>query len=159
MGYNAESLTAEIKQIIRDLESRNERKVPDWITNVVLKKHPLPKNMPDDDADFALLCEHAHVRSTVGQVLGRPKLEVNPTPNPQLILEGFEHLQKEYVVTAEHGAKVSVPIEQISDEQLLEKADELDATSLTLAAHAVEMRRYVAERGQKRAAGGRNEYL
>lgn len=154
MGYNAESLTAEIRAIISDLEQRNERKVPDWITSAVLKKHPLPKSMPEDDADFALLCEHAHVRSTVGKVLGRPKLEVNAAPDPQLVLEGFEHLQKEYVVTAESGAKVSIPIEQISDDQLLEKADELDATSITLAAHAVEMRRYVAERGQKRAAGG-----
>lgn len=73
------------------------------------------------------------------------KLSADVVPDAQLVLEGFERLQKEYLIE-EDGAQVSVPIEEMSDAQLMEKHAELRAMGDGCYLHADEILRYVERR-------------
>ncbi|WP_321941678.1 hypothetical protein [Paraburkholderia tropica] len=148
--FTKSDLTHEISRVIVELDTRHQRKHPDWITETIMSSHAPPVC---DDADVYLFNTRANVRDAVGAHLRRAKLKTDVTPDAQLVLEGFERLQKEYLID-DDGAQVSVPIEELSDGQLMEKYHELRAMGDGCYLHADEILRYIDARNAGRAAAG-----
>lgn len=149
--FTKADLTDEISRVVLDLDARRQKKHPDWITETVMSNHLPPLC---DDADFYLLNSRANVRDAVAAHLRRVKLKADATPDAQLVLDGFERLQKEYLID-EDGAQASVPIENLSDSQLMDKYHELRAMGDGCYLHADEILRYIdARMAARRLAGG-----
>jgi hypothetical protein len=144
--FNTNDLNCEIDEVI---EATVGKKHPDWITEAVMQRH----NPPDgEDRDFYLVCAHGYVRSMVGKRLGRAKLSTAIVPDEQLVLPGFTRIQKEYLIE-EEGVTVSIPIEDMTDEQIAEKEAELTAMGTGCFEHAAELQRYRIERATLRDRG------
>jgi hypothetical protein len=145
--FDTNDLSREIDQV---LHRTIGKKHPDWITEAVMQLHPVPEG---DDADFYLCCARAWVRQAVGRRLGRAKLSALRTDDErQDTLEGFERVQKEYLLE-EDGVSVSVPIEDMSDAQIIEKETELIAMGSGCFEHAAELQRYRLARAAGRTGG------
>ncbi|MEK7888261.1 hypothetical protein AAB992_14170 [Burkholderia contaminans] len=121
------------------------RKHPDWITEAVMKRHPVP---PGVDGEFYVFAARGYVRKVVAETLTRAKLTASLVPDEQLVLPGFLRLQKEYLIE-EDGTTIAIPIEEMTHDQLLIKADELDLMGEGCHQHAEEIRRYVGQRRHK----------
>ena len=144
--FNRTDLTREIERVI---EVTTGRKHPEWITEAVMQNHTAPEG---EDGEFFIFTARSYVREAVGKILGRAKLSAALVPDTQLVLPGFSRLQKEYLVDDEDGTTVSVPVEEMSDAQLLAKRDELRAMAEGCQQHADEIERYVEERRAATAA-------
>jgi hypothetical protein len=68
------------------------------------------------------------------------------------VLPGFTRIQKEYLIE-EEGVTVSIPIEDMTDEQIAEKEAELTAMGTGCFEHAAELQRYRIERATLRDRG------
>lgn len=97
-----------------------------------------------DDEDFFLFCADTFVRRTARDVVG--KLNPKETSSKQFVLDGFEHLQKAYPV-ARDGRRLIVPLHLMTDEEIDDRAWELDAMAAGCTGHANEMREYKRRRG------------
>ena len=148
--FTRSDLTTEISCVILDLDERSQKKHPDWITETIMQMHQPPGG---NDAEFYSFNTRANVREAVAAQLRRAKLKADIASDSQLVLEGFERLQKEYLID-EDGAQVSVPVEKMSDAQLMEKWHELRAMGDGCYLHANEILRYIDIRNGERAAGG-----
>ena len=144
--FDTNDLSGEIDRVI---DATVGKKHPDWITEAVMLKHPAPEG---DEADFYLCCARAWVRQAVGRRLGRAKLSASKVPDEQFVLEGFARVQKEYLLD-EDGVSVSVPIEHMTDEQIIEKEAELTAMGTGCFEHAAELQRYRLARAAGRTNG------
>jgi hypothetical protein len=149
--YSASDLTAEISRVILELDETKQRKNPNWITQEVMSKHPLPAALTGDEADFVLLCERAHVYVAVTRLINRAKVPADGERDPQMAFAGpgYERLQREYLID-EEGVEVAVPVEQMTDEQLMQKVQELRAMAVGCNEHADEILRYIEERSAER---------
>ena len=96
------------------------------------------------DTDFYELCAWNHVRVSIRMVLRDHKL-TGEKRSDQLLLPGFDHLQKAYAIEQEHEPKV-VPIDKMSKEELIAKADELRQMAEGCIKHAAELDRYRIEK-------------
>ncbi|MBN3756040.1 hypothetical protein G3N95_24070 [Paraburkholderia sp. Tr-20389] len=147
--FNANDLNCEIDEVI---EATVGKKPPDWITEVVMQRH----NQPDgEDRDFYLVCARGYVRSMVGKRLGRAKLSTAIVPDEQLVLPGFTRVQKEYLIE-EEGVTVSIPIDDMTDEQIAEKEAELTVMGTGCFEHAAELQRYRLARAASREQGAQS---
>ena len=141
--YSLTDLQHEIEKTIERMEAQNEARLhPDWITQAVMNQHP---DVDGGDADFYECCSRAEVRNQVRKRLNRYKASADLEIDTQITLEGFERLQKRYLVT-EKGEQVAVRIESMATKQLQEKADELRAMGAGCYQHADEIDRYLARR-------------
>jgi hypothetical protein len=96
-------------------------------------------------APFYTLCAKEHVYRVVKKVVDRYDDYSESVDNQQLNLDGFDHLRKAYTVKREKE-RVLVPIELMTDIEILHRADEFDALADGLKTHARELRQFVADR-------------
>jgi len=68
-----------------------------------------------------------------------------PDAPDQLLLKGFDYMREAYTVKRE-GKIDLVPVDQIADDEMLERADKYERQSEGLLAHAEEIRRFVRDR-------------
>lgn len=97
-------------------------------------------------AEIALFGLHDTVHDEVRKRINKEKASEQGEDDIiqcELVMEGYEHLQKVYVID-----NAILPIESMSDDQLLAKAEEHDRLAIGNANHAKEIRRYVEERHQ-----------
>lgn len=135
--YSQTQLQAEISAKIELLKRENAAHLsPVWITQAVMADHA---DIHGEDANFHLCCSRLAVRKEATRSVNKTESPVDP--NPQLTLEGFDYLQKYYVV-GKGDERVGVRIDLLSDAQLDQKADEYAAMGNTCFAHAAEIRRY-----------------
>lgn len=140
--YTLSELTREIEKTIEYFETQNERRLhPDWITQSVIDSHP---DIEGDDSDFYRCVSRAGIRDQVRQRLNRYKAKPEVEVDPQLVLEGFERLQKRYLIT-EDGEQVAIRIQDLSSIQRRAKASELRAMGAGCYQHADELDRYDAQ--------------
>lgn len=141
--YSPADLQQEIEKVIEHMEAQNAARLhPDWITQAVMNRHP---DVDGEDADFYQCCSRAEVRNQVRRRLNRYKATAEIEADPQTTLEGFERLQKRYLV-AEKGEQVAVRIQLMTEQQLLEKAAELRSMGAGCYQHADEIDRYLSSR-------------
>jgi len=98
-----------------------------------------------DGVEFYDLCAREYVYRIIKRVVDKYD---DQEPEEQFILNGFEKLQVAYTVERK-GIRQLVPIEQVTDDELLERAKEFDRQIIGLTVHAREIREYVAERQSK----------
>ena len=134
------SVTSQVRKFIADKVSRGEIIVVDWLTNEIISNKA---SIQGDDEPFYRVCAYIHVKDVVKRCIG--KYDVKPITDSQLTLDGFEHLQVAYTVTRADQI-VLVPVNQLSDRELLGRADEYEQMAKGCRAHAREIRSYIASR-------------
>lgn len=135
--YSLSDLKQEIEQTISAMESQS-RLHPEWITQAVMSKH---SDVEGNDTDFYQCCARAEVRTQVRKRLSQYKASADTTVDRQIVLEGFERLQKRYLI-AENGEQVAIRIQDMTEEQLQVKANEYRAMGVGCFQHADEIDRY-----------------
>jgi hypothetical protein len=143
MPYSASDLDIAIKQIIEQALSDGVEMPAASIALSVRARHPFPKTWKGEHSEFALLCTVEHVRARVHSVLGRMKNR--PDPGAELLLPGFEYLQRGYIVER-RDQLMPIRIDLMSDDELDAKADEYERMGAGCYKHAAEIRRYKAAR-------------
>lgn len=147
--YTPAQLTQEIEAVIKEMDDLKTSKLnPDWITNEVIKRHP---DIEGADADFWQCTGRADVRNKVRARLNKYKVSDDLSPDPQLLLDGFERVQQRYLIS-EGEVQVAIRIEDCTDEQILAKYNELRAMGDGCYQHADELMRYLQARKAGRAA-------
>ena len=141
--YTFSELTAEVQSVLESLDDE-PRWSAVWITQEVLNRHP---DIDGNDSDFYVCMTRSSVRDHVRKHLNRYKLnpETQIHPDKQIVMAGFERLQKRYALT-DGEDEVLIQTQTATDVQLLTKADELDRMGEGCHQHAQEIRRYVATR-------------
>ncbi len=147
MSYH-EKLNAEIDAKLDGLQAMRMPMVARWIAHTICTDHSGALIKGTDDADFWQHTGYAHTRKMVTERINKrcagPKKEQG---NGQLALPGFEreHLQDYYMVERD-GEEIGVCVIDMADAELEAKAKHHEAISATNAAHAREIRRFVAWR-------------
>lgn len=142
--YQMSDVRDEIKTLVHGKIKRKETLDADLMTDEVLSRHPIAEW---DDSSFYLCCSQRAVREEVRREIAKLVPSDDEEVNRQMILPGFERLQTYYMIHR-NGAQLGLPIELITDDELLAKAEEHGAHALGHKMHADEIRRYVRERNQ-----------
>ena len=137
--YHLAALATEIRHAVSALETYNRSSILSkrWLTTAVLAQH-------DDDTTtpFSACCG----RYTVEQAVDRCIRELRFSD----LLPGFRRLQQRYL-SHRDGESVAVPIHEMADGEIHEKAAELRAMGDGLHRHADELVRFVATRQEQLA--------
>ena len=101
-----------------------------------------------EGVEFYAFCARDCVYGIVKKCVERYE---KPDAPDQLLLEGFEHIREAY--TVERGGKRElVPIDLVTDEEILARADQYEMQSKALIAHAKELRQFVEDRARRLVA-------
>ena len=98
---------------------------------------------------FYRLCAQEHAYRVIKKVVDKYENKL-AEDDKQMDLEGFDCLQKAYTFDRD-GERVLVPIDLISSVELLQRAEEYDRQSVTMARHAEQLRLFVAKRQERMA--------
>ena len=142
---------------LRDLDNEIAAKV-DGMSDAIISKTELVMGILGDhddisgeDADFALCAANEMVKSRVERYWRTLKAaDEDDEGSEQLLMEGFEHLQRRYILPRGDEA-VAVPVRVMTDEELIAKADEHRRMGAGHFAHADELDRYRSERAATNA--------
>jgi hypothetical protein len=152
--YTDVELRREIHALLDDLAARHEPWRPQWIAQAICRRHQAALAADADEIDRAFW-EHAGYTLTrklttacVNERVVDARGPDDPTP-PQLELPGFERdqLQDYYVVTRD-GEDIAVPVLDLTDEEILARAELFRSQSSKLLAHANELVRFMNWRRQ-----------
>lgn len=119
----------------------------DWIATAVIEQHP---NIDGEDTEWYRSHVYGAVRNSVRRVLRKFKPTEDEGRDEQMILPGFERLQRAYLVEREAAQRV-VPINQLTDEEIAAKVVEYETMAAGCLKHADELRRYLQERSSRAA--------
>ncbi|QDP58786.1 MAG: hypothetical protein GOVbin1573_73 [Prokaryotic dsDNA virus sp.] len=134
------NITAEVRAFIEDKLANGEIIRVEWVKHEFVMRHD---HIEGEDADFYRICAYEHVGRVVKKVIGlyQPK----PAGDEQLVLDGFDHLQRAYPVLRD-GDRVLVPTDQLTDDELRDRAAEYDAMAEGCRLHAQEIRAFIGSR-------------
>lgn len=135
---------------IKDLDSEVSMKAEEMVTNgempknwlvlAVMKDHT---DLHGDDALMALCCMRETVATRVNKYFSAVKAAEEETP--QIPLPGFERLQRRYVIRRNKEQTI-VSVYSMTDEELENKAVEMEAMAEGCLKHADELRKFKSER-------------
>ncbi|MER9937452.1 hypothetical protein [Mesorhizobium sp. M0088] len=134
------SVYSEVRKIIADKIAAGEIVIVDWLTHEIVAGKP---GIEGTDTEFYRVCAYTHVKDLVKRCVG--KYDARPETDRQLTLAGFEHLQVAYTVDRE-GRVTLVPVDQLSDSEIIGRAKAYDLMAEGCRAHARELRSYLRER-------------
>jgi hypothetical protein len=129
-------VTREIRSLVQDRIAAGVIVRVDWFTAEILA---MKCNVSGEDADFYIACGADVIRDTVKRCIG--DYQPQATTSPQLVMDGFDHLQKAYTVDRE-GERVLVPVDLLTDQEIEARAAELEEMARGCIAHARELRGY-----------------
>ena len=140
------SLFDEIRRFVDHKINTGQPALVSWVTTEILARK---SEVVGSDAPFYLFCARSVIHDIVKRVIGKYNDQSKPggEKDEQIVLPGFEHLQRAYTVKRADEITL-VPIEQLSDKELLARADEYDAMAAGCLRHAFEIRRYVKARSE-----------
>lgn len=141
-----DSLYSEVRAFIQDRLDAGVILRSEWVIAEFLANKSEPEC---DDVDFYLLCARQHVAEVVKKCIG--KYKAKPVSDAQLVLTGFEYMQKAYQVERD-GVRLLVPTDLLTDDELDARADEYEAMAVGCRAHAREIRAF--KEGRARAERG-----
>jgi len=137
---NEQSITTEIRKFIADKISNSEPVIIPWLITEILDRK---NDIGGGDLPFYLTCTRKAVSEIVRKCVG--KYDTTPNNDAQIVLPGFEHLQVAYPVERD-GQQVLVPVNQLSDDELEQRAKEYDTMARSCRLHAREIRDYIKAR-------------
>ncbi|MGB0973113.1 MAG: hypothetical protein ACPGVG_19485 [Mycobacterium sp.] len=133
---------AEIDSLVTGSIDAGETVQADWVAHQIMLDHPY---IQGDDAPFYRLGASSWVRDCVRRYLHRFKPRAEVEADKQLVLEGFERLQRAYLVTR-NKQQVIVPVDHLSVDELRAKGRECQAMGDGCYQHASELFRYASSR-------------
>jgi hypothetical protein len=139
---NVTDIEREVRAIIRERIDKGRNTAASWLTQAVVRNHT---QISGEDEAWYQVCAYEHIRTVVRKCVQRYKESPVAEDNPQMTLEGFEHLQKAYLVERK-GKQVVVPIHKLLVEEIDSKIDELRKMGTGCFAHADELGYYKNER-------------
>ncbi len=133
-------IATDVRDIIHGFEQQHADIIrPDIVSIKVMEGYG---EISGKETDVFILATYSHVRKTVRQAFNKRYNKPEDAPEDgTLLLEGFERLQRWYLVAEDKDA-IARHIEDLSVKQLLTKADEYDKMAVGCALHADELRRY-----------------
>lgn len=137
-----------IKDIQRIIDELVNRKIEagqvvnmHWATTEVINTYP---DIKGQDVDFYVVTARHYVGEMVKRCINKFEPQTNEA-GEQLVLDGFNHLQKAYPFEGPNGREI-VPTEMAADLALLQRAEEYERMAEGMIAHAAEIRDYVRNR-------------
>ena len=144
MPSAAKQMRQEVRAIIITAVESGRVVDPAWVCQYLVAQHA---DIAGPDVEWYRIHAYENLRQIIGRVVR--EFHLNPEdhlePDPQMILPGFEHVQKAYAIQRD-GRNMIIPIEQLSDEEILAKCDELRRMAKGCYQHADELERYLDER-------------
>lgn len=131
-------VTREIRNMVQDRIASGLIIRVDWFTTEILS---LKDGIEGDDADFYIACGVDFIKDTVKRCIGDYKPKAEGAPDAQIIMDGFDHLQKAYT-TIRDAEQVLVPVDMLTDAEIESRALELESMARGCIAHAKELRGY-----------------
>ncbi len=145
MTYSAGDLDKEANALVDSYLKQGLQSDPAWLTQAILDNHPLPAHFTGAHREFTDVCRWEHARSAIRRAVNRYKVTDEQQESKQLVLRGFEHLQRGYLVTR-NKQQVLVPTELLTDDELEDKALEYERMAEGCRSHAKEIRQFIRER-------------
>lgn len=139
---NEESIYSEVRKYVSDLVDSGAETPVEWITTSFLNSRG---QIGGEGAPLYRYCTRAHVTRVVKRVVGKYDVEARAVQDDQIVLEGFEHLQRAYTLPRDEKT-VLVPIHKCLDHELLARADEYEKQAKGCRLHARELRSFVNSR-------------
>ena len=133
-------VTREVRRVVQDKIDAGVAIQVDWLTSEILA---MKDKIEGDDADFYIACGAIFIKKTVSNVIG--EYEPKPETSTQIVMDGFDFLQKAYTVRRD-GQIMLVPVNQLTDRELDDRAQEYEAMAKGCLKHALEIRAYVMGR-------------
>ncbi len=138
--YSSKFLTKEIQRHVGDLMGIKAILEATAVARAIVIEHPL-KFQDGIDGEFYEYCALEYVREAVRAFLNRFKLKPTLSPDPQFVLPGFIRIQQYYAIER-GGVPLSVPVDQLTEEECDQKYAELIAMGDGCYEHADEFKRY-----------------
>lgn len=137
-------LMNEVQEIIERFISEGKSIAASWVVQAIVKSHP---DVSGADANWYILCGYEHARDSVRQVLRRYKPS-EEGPQEQVVLPGFERLQKAYLVDRGNEQTI-VPVQDLTDAEIEAKEIELEIMGRGCYQHRDELKRYRMQRNSQ----------
>ncbi|HMF68068.1 MAG TPA: hypothetical protein VK602_10720 [Phyllobacterium sp.] len=150
-----DQLIGEVRKKL-DAATKNRRDWrPRFIANELLVDHMIPELKGSEEYEFWRYCGYETCRDITTMVINHLTDPVAFDKDEKApVLPGFEHLQTHYTVKRNmDGGKfgsveiIGVPIEQLTDDEMIVIAKKLRTASVALGEHANELDRYRRMRG------------
>lgn len=141
-----DSIYREIREAIDARIASGEVITRDSLTHDIVRGK---SKIEGEDIEFYRVCAFKFVADLVRKCIG--KFDARPETDPQLVLDGFEHLQKAYTVQR-GGQTVLVPIDQLTDIEIELRAQDYEKMAKGCLAHSRELRSYKRNRTTGEAA-------
>ncbi|MHB9879084.1 hypothetical protein ACSMXM_05420 [Pacificimonas sp. ICDLI1SI03] len=138
-----ENLNTEIRRFIAEKIKAGATVHPQFLTTEIL-------NQRQNDMEWLRACARSKVQETMKRCIGKYAASEGWNDR-QFTMEGFEHLQIAYSVPRGRE-NVLVPVDQLSDEELLTRAHEYRDMATGCVDHAKEIEGYVKRRKTEEAA-------
>lgn len=143
-----DSIYTEVREFVSEKVAAGVIVRVDWLTAEYIGSK---SRIDGDDYPFYHACAQAHINEVVRRVVGKYDSKPKAENDAQLVLPGFEHLQRAYTITRE-GVVVLVPVDKLTDDELLQRAAEYDLMAKGCRNHAREIRQFVTSRASVEAA-------
>ena len=138
-------VTREIRRIIQDKLDAGLSVRVEWLTTEIIASKD---QIDGEDADFYIACGVDFIKNAVKRVIG--EFKPKPDQNAQIIMPGFDHLQKAYTVMRDEQVTL-VPVTMLTDPELEARAQEYEAMAAGCTAHADEIRTFIMGRDRASA--------
>jgi hypothetical protein len=143
-----ENVASEVRKFIADKIANGEQIVVEWLTNEIIRSK---SSIDGEDVPFYRTCAFSHVKDVVRRSVGKYDQRSLTADRNQIVMDGFEHLQVAYTVSRNSDV-VLVPVNQLTDAELLARAVEYDDMARGCRKHAFEIREYVRSRKEANAS-------
>lgn len=128
-------------QLITDKIAVDEIVNMDWTVKELISRMGA---ITGDGVEFYQVCAYETTYRAVKKAVASYEDATESINSKQLTFDGYDHLKKAY--TVKRDTRDLVPVTKLTDEELLERADEYEKQSQTLLLHAKEIRAYVKKR-------------
>jgi hypothetical protein len=141
MSIAHKDMEKEVADIIERRIEAGQETVTSWLVTEVINNHA---DITGEDVEWYRVCAYGHMSGVVRKVISKYRPTEEGIVNNQLVLDGFERLQRAYAVNRD--GPMIVPIDLLTIDEIKEKIRELSAIRRGLSQHIKELQRYLQQR-------------